>query len=112
MSGVLLDTCAAIWLGEGARMSAEALEAIEAAAAGKAVAAGPIRRTRIKKCRRQRLQVSATAQRVLLVRRLRPVGARNALPASALPRRPGDIAIISNARHRLQPQCYCRQHDT
>ena len=34
MSRVLLETCAAIWLGEGARLSAEALAAIEAAAAG------------------------------------------------------------------------------
>jgi PIN domain nuclease of toxin-antitoxin system len=37
MSGVLLDTCAAIWLAEGTRMSAEALEAIEAAAVGDGV---------------------------------------------------------------------------
>jgi hypothetical protein len=37
MSGVLLDSCAAIWLGEGARLSAETLAAIEAAATGDGV---------------------------------------------------------------------------
>jgi PIN domain nuclease of toxin-antitoxin system len=42
MSGVLLDTCAAIWLAEGARMSAEALDAIEAAAVGDGVLVSPV----------------------------------------------------------------------
>jgi PIN domain nuclease of toxin-antitoxin system len=42
MSAVLLDTCAAIWLGEGARMSAEAMAAIEAAATGDGVLVSPV----------------------------------------------------------------------
>jgi PIN domain nuclease of toxin-antitoxin system len=37
MSGVLLDTCAAIWLGDGAPMKADAMARIEAAAAGDGV---------------------------------------------------------------------------
>lgn len=42
MTGVLLDTCAAIWLGEGAPMSAAAMEAIDAAAVGDGVLVSPV----------------------------------------------------------------------
>ncbi len=42
MTAVLLDTCAAIWLGEGARMAPAAMQAIEAAATGDGVLVSPV----------------------------------------------------------------------